>query len=406
MGGAVKDRKNILADVAAGRKAKKNIFDDVIARRADEGNYLRVFMPFLKKSSEGSRYWWLRLALAFLMVLFGIGMVALVRFSKRVDGPEAASNPRPGGGPSRAGGRATGAGKAESGAPLADAGPGAGASLERSRTLYRQPLPEFTPLKKLSVEVLDQVWDDDRLLRNTPWVAHNIKGEHRVVDHIYQFLRTHTAEELKAKADRDLTHRDMMTNPGFYRGKVVNMRAVILRVFKIYGWYDQADDDSGTPKSGVLDTTMLFVRSADRRGTHLYVVLVAEPPRNFRERDIIEFTGVFMKRFPYQRKDNKWETHPLLLTMKAPAAEVTSKDSLHLTVAIVLVVVIAMIILYFAVRGETRESEEKRRERIERRRNGRSRLQQQLNSRREGGPQGGSSERSPELDLPDDEDRS
>ncbi len=376
--GALKGKGNILADVAAGRKAKKNIFDDVIARRQDEGNYLRTFFP-VRRNEMDSKVKWVRLATLALTVVFGGGMLYLVLSTGRIEGPEGASHPGGVGGarPVAAPGRA------ESGAPTGNVKPKVRKIRDRGATVYRPPLPEFTPLKKLDPEILDEVWDDDRVLRNTPWIAHNIKGEDRVVDHVYRFLRTHTPEELKAKADPSLSHRDMMTNPEFYRGKVVNMRAVILRVYKIYGWYDKDDKDSKVPQSGVLDTTMLFVRSADRRGTHIYVLLVAEPSRNFRERDIVEFAGVFMKRFPYRRKDNKWETHPLLLGMKAPIAKVTPQDSLHLTVAIVLVAVIAMIVLYFTVRGETRESEDKRKERLDRRRTGRDRLQQRLKSSRE-----------------------
>jgi hypothetical protein len=58
------------------------------------------------------------------------------------------------------------------------------------------------------------------------------------------------------------------------------------------------------------------------------------------------------------------------------------QESVHFTIGIVAAALVVMIVLYFAVRGETRESEEKRRERIERRRTARKRLQRHLGSAR------------------------
>lgn len=365
---------------ATKRKGKENIFDDVIARRKDEGNYLAVFLPFNRRSAGNSPYRWLRLAMAGLTVVVGMGMLLMFHLLPRGRGAEAGSLPYEKGGgkvPRALGGERPG--RAESGAPRRAP---VKTVVDRGKTPFRPPLPSFEPLRAMNIETLDEVWDDDRVLRNTPWIANNIKAENLVVDHIYRYLRTYTQEELAAKSDADLGHRDMMTSPGYYRGKVITMRAVVLRVYKIFGWHDPRDKDGKIPKSGVLDTTMLFVRSADRRSTHIYVVLVPERPGKFRERDVYEFTGVFMKRYPYLRKDNKWETHPLMLTMAMRPAKVTSQDSFHLTVAIVAVAVIAMIVLYFAVRGETRESEEKRNERLERRRQNRDRLKQQIESAR------------------------
>jgi hypothetical protein len=160
----------------------------------------------------------------------------------------------------------------------------------------------------------------------------------------------------------------------------MSMRAVLLRKYKIYGW---EAEEGRKLESGIRDTTMLFVRNATPgKNPYIFVILVSEPPWKFVEREIYEFTGVFMKRFPYKRKDNLWETHPLLVTKDLRPAEVTRKDSWHVTVAIVVVAVLAMIVLYFAVRGETRESEEKRKERIERRRANRGLLKQRIESER------------------------
>jgi hypothetical protein len=368
------------------KKSKKaNLFDDVIARRKDEGNYARLFLP-IRSNEKDSRIKWMRLGMLGLTVVFATGMVLMMVLTRTPDGSEAISHQAVDGGKGKTGktGKAGTAGgaTAESGSPVLKAVPSARG---RGQIPYRPPLPEFKPLEKLDADRLGNVWDSDRDLRVTPWIAHNIKGEHEIVDYIYRYLRTHTPEELAAKADPTLNHRDMMTSPGYHRGKVISMRVVVLRIFKIYGWYDSKDKNAKVPESGVLDTTMLFVRSADRRGTHIFVVLVAESPDEFRERDVYDLTGCFMKRFPYERKDNKWEAHPLLLTMKMYPAKVSPGDSVNLTVAIVLVAVIAMIVLYFAVRGETRESEEKRKERLERRKLGRDRLKQRLQTNRSNG---------------------
>ncbi len=356
------------------KKRKQNIFADVVERRKDEGNYLKMFLPGRSRGEPTGKLKWIRVVLLALVLVLGAVMIYLMLFTPRVPGPGARSLPRDGGPVGVRPAKAGPSGKTETSPPV-KRDPTVREIVDRGTVKFHPPRPKFKPLTELDPDVLADAWDTDMVLKNTPWVAHNIKAEHEIVAHIYRFLRTHPAEVLSARADPKLTHRDMMTDQDHYRGRVVNMRVMVLRKYKIYGW---PESDSGVP-----DTTMLFVRNATPgRNPYIFVVLVAQPPGRFRERDLYQFTGVFMKRFPYQRKDNKWETHPLLLTMKMEPAAVTTQDSIHVTVAVVIVAVVLMIVLYFAVRGETRESAEKRSERLERRRVGRSRLKQQLESAR------------------------
>ncbi len=348
------------------KKRKENIFAEVVERRKDEGNYLKMFLPGGKsRGALSGKLKWLRMAVLAVIVVFGALMVYVVLATPRVAGREDIGLPS---GNGLGGTRSGTAGETETSPPVKIP-----EIIGRGGVKFRPILPKFKPLPEMAPDVLADAWDTDVLLRKTPWVGFDIKGEHEIVTHIYRFLRTHPPQVLAGRADPKLTHGDMMKSPDFHRGKLINMRAMVLRKFKIYGW---PLSDSGVP-----DTTLLFVRDAGvKRSPYIFVVLVAESPDKFEERELYEFTGVFMKRFPYKRKDNNWEVHPLLLTLSMKPAGVTTQDSVHLTVAIVVVALIGMIVLFFAVRGETRESEEKRAERLGRRKQGRQRLKQQLES--------------------------
>jgi hypothetical protein len=377
------------------KKSRKNIFADVVERRRDEGNFMRVFFPTGKKAPwQDSKFAWLGRALRGAVVGLGALLLFMVIFFNEGDRPQDPDVPAVTGNSRVVKRREVrdqpldGAGAEPAAEPAAETAPPVTPAGEdspfpavvRNGVKYRPPLPGFKQVKELNAETLDGVWDSQTVITKTPWIANNLKAEHEVVDHIYCFLRTHTPEELALRADPELGHTDMMVSPGFHRGKVVNMRAKVLRVFEVLGW---EVEDGKRNASGIMDTTMLFVRDATPgRNPYIFVILVAQPPWEFKEHGVYEFTAVFMKRYPYKRKDNKWETHPLLVAMELKAAEVSQKDSLLLTAAIVFVALVAMIILYFAVRGETRDSEEKRRERLERRKTGRDRLKQQIESAR------------------------
>jgi hypothetical protein len=370
---------------------KHNILAEVVERRKDEGNFLRLFFP-ARSANQDPHLLWISRAIRGLVVLLGCGLLAWVVFFNPGQ-PQDPNVPGTGAGPRASGPDARG-GQLPPAERPESAAPGAGEhgspeesffpAVVREGVRFRPPLPDFKPLEKLDPNVLDEVWDTDQVLRSTPWIANNLKAEHGVVDHIYRFLRTHTPEELAPRAAHDLTHRDMLVSPGFHRGKIVSMRAKLLRIYHVLSW---EEEEGKRTESGVLDTTMLFVRDATpRRNPYIFVVLTAEPPWEFQEQGVYEFTGVFMKRYPYQRKDSKWETHPLLVSMSLKPADMTGEDSFMLTVAIVVAAAVAMIVLYFAVRGETRESEEKRSQRLERRRVGRERLMRRAESSRSGPP--------------------
>jgi hypothetical protein len=250
--------------------------------------------------------------------------------------------------------------------PAGDAsGVPAGAATGGARP-FRPPEPEFKQLAALDREVLDKAWDDIQY----PEMGSDIKAEGEVVAHIYRFLRTHGAD-LARLADPRLTHGEMMREPDANRGKVVSTRVQLIKKYNVQGW--PRND------SGVLDTSMLFCfETAPHRGRGIYVVLVAEPLENYREEDLYYLTGVFMKRYAYINSSNVWQWQPLILAMKLTPAELPAATSQHVTMAIVILAAVGVIVLLFMVRGETREGQEKRAIRIERRRAAREQLKQQL----------------------------
>lgn len=260
-------------------------------------------------------------------------------------------------------------------------GPGAAEEPAESSPAFIPVEDVFTPLPKMSRDILDLTMDDYRTVSNLDMarVANNIGEEANVIAHVYRFLRSHTPAELAAMADPTLTQRDMLRDPDTNRGKVITLRVELVRKYMTFNW----------PKnpSGVRSTTMLFCYSVTaEHGRSIFVVLVPKPLESLREGGLYELTGVFMKRYPYRVEpgsdEQGWRWQPLILTMDLTPCPPPEFLSRRVSVAIVVVGALLLIALLFLVRGETRESVEKRHGRMERQRQARERVKQRTGSAR------------------------
>jgi len=374
-------------------KGKPNLFAEIIERRKHEGDFHGIWRPAPR--SETGPVSWARRGLVLLMLVIGAGIVFSLIISlwpgPRPEAPDMPRNPAVPGpapkipgtppppskgllaeeSPSEASGLKTpGApppGEPKPGHPPPAGGEAAmGQEIVRAdgKFVFRQMLPDFKPLEKLDLNFLEErTWDDT----GRPEESNQIKKEPEAVEHIFRYLRTHGAD-LQALAQPRLTHSDMLREPESCRGKVANLRVLVVKKHMNLGW----------PKndSGVQDTSMIFCYPADASGGQgaIYVVLVPQPAGDFAEGEIYNLTGVFWKRYPYVNSKNMWQWQPLILTMQMKAAPAPPHISQKVTVGIIIAAAVLIIGLLFLVRGETREGQEKRAGRIERRR----RLQQQL----------------------------
>jgi hypothetical protein len=223
--------------------------------------------------------------------------------------------------------------------------------------VFRPAEPGFTPLQELDRTFLENyAWDDIKW----PDEANNIKKESNIVEHIFRFIRTHKTD-LRLRADPQLRHADMLKEPAVHRGKVISARVIVIKKYMNFGWPQN--------ESGVRDTTMLFCHPIHESfGRTIFVVLVPQPAGDFKEEELYDLTGVFMKRYPYVNAKNEWQWQPLILTMDMVPAPPPAAMSRNVTISILVVAAVLIIGLLFLVRGETREGETKRAARIERRR--------------------------------------
>ncbi len=389
------------------KKGKPNLFSDIVERRRHEGDFHGVWKP-QSRSTEGSGYMIRRYKALGMLLVCAVAVFAIM-LSLRHSGPSqpaaylpgdpdgGKSKPvAPGKPPASPGGLIGGAphgpepaGSLEAvgepgakepdgaGEPSgADAGPGttpavadggsdAGAAdaggqdivRDGGQFVFRPVLREFKPLPELDLGfVEDYTWDDIK----QPSESSEIKKEAGVVAHVFRYLRTH-GDDLRLRADPDMTHGDMMRQPAECRGKAISLRVKVVKKYMNFGW----------PKndSGVQDTAMLFCYPVSAiHGRAIFVVLVPQPLDDFREEEIYDLTGVFWKRYPYVNSSNLWQWQPLILTMHMTPAPPSEQVSRKATVGIIAAAVLLIIGMLFLVRGETREGQAKRAERIERRR--------------------------------------
>ncbi len=352
----------------------RNIFADIIERRRDEGNVLKGLMPGKKgkkdpRSAMMSRL--IRLGVVGMGVVLIYGFLQMPNRDGHDQTPET-SKLRTDSDilPSSAGRRLA---PVESTAPLTSDAVGKG-PIERGPhgLIFHLPLPEFLPLKKLDPEILDYAMDSLRDITNPRYLpeASNIKGERASIDHAYRFLRSYSEQALRKMADSNVRNSDFLRMPASWRGTLVNRRIVVLRVGTIFGWLN----GHSKMESGIPDTTLLFVRNATQnQNPDIFLVLVPQPPWKFKERDVFDLTALFLKRTPFKDKTRSWQVRPLMATMQLTPATIGKADAQNVSMVIVAVVVIGAIVLFFSVRGDTREREDSRRQRIERRKKVRQR---------------------------------
>jgi hypothetical protein len=210
------------------------------------------------------------------------------------------------------------------------------------RVPFRPMADQFTPVKSLDMELLQEAWDDPKF----PEQGNALAREVDIVAHIYQFLRSHRSEELASMVDPNVSHNRIMLKPDTQRGKVFNLRVLLLRKYQVLGWPEN--------KSGVNETSLLFCygqSSPSARGK--FVVLVPKPLEAFEENRIYDVNGVFMKLYSFLNAEDRYEWQPLILAMdmtRAPAPA-DERHGLGMTYPVIGIVVFGGLLLYLLLRG-------------------------------------------------------
>jgi hypothetical protein len=226
-------------------------------------------------------------------------------------------------------------------APRREAPASAAKPPEAYKVPFRPMDAQFTPAQSLDAELLQEVWDDPMY----PEQGNALGGEVDVVAHIYQFMRSHRPEELAAMVDHNASHNRILLQRDTQRGKIFNLRVLLLRKYQVLGWPEN--------KSGVRDTSLLFCygqSSPSARGK--FVVLVPKPLEAFEENRIYDLNGVFMKLYAIRTTDERYEWQPLILTMDmtpvpAPAAR---PPALRINYATVGIAVFGGLLIFFVLR--------------------------------------------------------
>lgn len=250
----------------------------------------------------------------------------------------------------------------------------------KSRT-FKEPLPEFEKLETLDPnseefkDAYELVLDEDLASREGLLYAGEYTQAYQAVFLFYRYLRTHADHpevidayskqrreanlEKLGEAGADAKYHNVLFRDEYqsYRGQPYFFHGNLIRKYQIRDWSTEVGNNSG-----IRDTWLLICRDPKWK---LYAVLVPEDMHEFLSKDdsnspdLIEWTGLFLQRWTYIRRDNFHDAMPLYVALDAKKVELpdTGANTIILTVLLVFGLGLAAILYY--LRTDERRSREK-----------------------------------------------
>ncbi|MBM4031692.1 MAG: hypothetical protein FJ291_07885 [Planctomycetes bacterium] len=181
------------------------------------------------------------------------------------------------------------------------------------------------------------------------------RAEARSLYWLLKRAREVSFDELKAKANRDLTHANLRLEPEQYRAKPVAISGQLRRLIRMV-----------LPENRLDMTTVFYGQVADRdRGFHTFYCL--DIPDGIRDDDPVILYGYFLKKWTYADGEGRQHDSPVLVAKRMLILDYGDAGSGHsLEIALAVVVGITAAALGVAItisRRRDREAEEARRQR-------------------------------------------
>ena len=213
-------------------------------------------------------------------------------------------------------------------------------------------------------------WDDP--MRPTPREASSIRGDAPSIFHVYRYARTLGPEKLAAQAERPTKYELLQRRPVNYRGRVYTIKGRFIRRYKSTRW-TQID---GHEEAGIQDIDFCFVRGAQWSG--IYLVSVPQDTREFGSSDMIRFTGVYIRRWPYL-SHGKWEWIPWIAALDMEKVEIAPSRGIRIIgMSILGVTIVGVIVAFFFARRESKQAAAGRDHRVARQRAQRDRIRRKV----------------------------
>ena len=216
-------------------------------------------------------------------------------------------------------------------------------------------------------------WDPDDMNRADAQTANDLAGDAKAVLHIYRYMRTLGDERLARAAQEEPSYARLLNLPRQTRGRIYRAECGLIRSHTTMRFTKRPDHVD----SGVQEVEFLFLSAKDSPGG-IYLVCVPRATR-FRQGDFLSVTGVFLRRWPYQKPNGKWRWIPWVVASKVEKIKLRGTKGWGAFIFVLLGLGgVGAIALFFAARREWRELTASRDRLHSRRRGGRNMIRRKV----------------------------
>ena len=215
-----------------------------------------------------------------------------------------------------------------------------------------------------------QLRDEERTSRD----ANNLTDDAPSVFHVYRYMRTLGPRRAAEIAQRKPSYMALLYRPRGNRGRVFTIRGGFIRRYKSVRW----SKDPAHADAGLRDLEFCFLRDTEE-GAGIHLVSVPRDLRGFKSSDFVSVTGVYIRRWPYQKPNGRWRWIPWIAGMSIRKIDIPPPRGWGAFIFVLLAAGFAGgVILFLAARREWRDSVAARDRLHARRRGGRDRIRRKV----------------------------
>jgi hypothetical protein len=215
-----------------------------------------------------------------------------------------------------------------------------------------------------------QLRDAEKISRD----ANNLTDDAPSVFHVYRYMRTLGPRRVAEVARRNPNYMKLLYRPRGNRGRVFKIRGGFIRRYKRIEWTKVPEHTD----AGVRDLEFCFLRDTEERAG-IYLVSVPRDTRSFKSSDFVSVTGVYVRRWPYQKPNGRWRWIPWIAGMSVRKIDIPPPKGWGAFIFVLLAAGLAGgVILFLAARREWRDGMAARDRLHARRRGGRDRVRRKV----------------------------
>jgi hypothetical protein len=216
-------------------------------------------------------------------------------------------------------------------------------------------------------------WDPDDMGRADARTANDLAGDARAILHLYRYMRTIGDERLTRAAREEPAYARLLNRPRQTRGRIYRAECGLIRSHMKMRFTKRPEHVD----SGVREVEFLYLSAKDSPGG-IYLACVPREMR-FKRGDFLSVTGIFLRRWPYQKPNGKWRWIPWIVASKIEKIAVRSTKGWGAFIFVLLGLGgVGAIALFFAARREWRELTASRDRLHARRRGGRDMIRRKV----------------------------